>query len=146
MERRSARQFGALQQQDIPLTTLGEVVDACVQRPGQLMLVSGFYQHKESDILLYGEGRLINCLDDPEVGSVEDVEQMMPDYQEASPVFVEFFDWGALHDPLDVFRVRRLGVDLVGYLWLDAHQRRPFVVTARFTMLMTVEMMRLRIK
>src|SRR5262249_53178080 len=41
---------------------------ACLRQPGQHVLISGFYgHHLTNDILLYGQGRLINCLHDPSV-------------------------------------------------------------------------------
>jgi PAS domain S-box-containing protein len=45
--------------------------DACLHQPGQEVLIAGFYRHpREEDLLLYGEGRLINMLAEPEVGGV----------------------------------------------------------------------------
>jgi PAS domain S-box-containing protein len=42
----------------------------CQQQPGKLVRISGFYRHALSLDLLYGEGRLSNHLDDPEVKGV----------------------------------------------------------------------------
>jgi PAS domain S-box-containing protein len=44
--------------------------EACLTQPGRLVLVSGFYQHSAGEGILYGEGRLLNCLDDPKVAGV----------------------------------------------------------------------------
>jgi PAS domain S-box-containing protein len=42
----------------------------CLRHPEREVLVSGFYHHGREDDVLYGEGRLINRLGDPEVGGV----------------------------------------------------------------------------
>src|SRR5262249_37021642 len=45
--------------------------EAARNSPGRLLLFSGFYNHHhESGDVLYGEGRLINLLDEPGVGGV----------------------------------------------------------------------------
>jgi PAS domain S-box-containing protein len=47
------------------------VFESCLQSPRQLFLVSGYYKHRQiEDILLYGEARLSNHLDDSNTGGV----------------------------------------------------------------------------
>jgi PAS domain S-box-containing protein len=46
------------------------VFTACVRHPRQVVHLSGFYHHSGEDAVLYGEGRLSNHLDDPQVGGV----------------------------------------------------------------------------
>ncbi len=48
---------------------VGRLFATCLRRPGQEVLLSTSYLHNDGDVL-YGEGRLINRLDDPEVGGV----------------------------------------------------------------------------
>jgi PAS domain S-box-containing protein len=67
-EARGQRVFRWVRPDDAPGFTA--LFNACLQRPGQLVLVSGFYHHRDSMDLLYGEGRLSNHLDDPAVAGV----------------------------------------------------------------------------
>ncbi len=50
--------------------SVGSLFTACLHQPGQEVLLSGYYWHHGEDITLYGEGRLCNYLDDPEVEAV----------------------------------------------------------------------------
>jgi PAS domain S-box-containing protein len=43
---------------------------ACLRQPSQVVLVSGFFHHRGDEDVLYGEGRLCNHIDNPDVGAV----------------------------------------------------------------------------
>jgi PAS domain S-box-containing protein len=51
-------------------TSFLSLFDACLRHPGQDFLLEGFYQHPGEEGLLYGEGRLLNLLNEPDVGGV----------------------------------------------------------------------------
>src|SRR5947209_18476454 len=55
-EARGCRVIDWLRPDDAP--GFADLFEVCLKRPGQLILVSGFYRHKGSDDILYGEGRL----------------------------------------------------------------------------------------
>src|SRR5207302_2652392 len=67
-EARGSRVVNWLRPDDAP--GFASLFEVCLQQPGQLLLVSGFYRHKDSGDELYGEGRLSNHLDDPDVRGV----------------------------------------------------------------------------
>jgi PAS domain S-box-containing protein len=67
------------------------VFETCSQ-PGQLVLVSGSYLHRPTGDLLYGEGRLVNHLDDPDVGGILFYFRERPVQRWAEERVIE--DWG----------------------------------------------------
>src|SRR5262249_42524515 len=67
-EMRGLRMINWVQPNDGP--SFLALFDACLHQPGQEVLIPGFYRHPNEEELLYGEGRLINLLADPEVRGV----------------------------------------------------------------------------
>jgi len=68
--------------------SVGSLFAACLHQPGQEVLISGFYRHHGDGDPLYGEGRLSNHLDDPEVGGVLFYFRELPAQTQAAD------DWG----------------------------------------------------
>src|SRR3954451_17456149 len=63
------RMLGWIQPDDAP--GFGSLFATCLSHPGEVVFFSGFYCHHGADEdVLYGEGRLFNHLDDPDVGGI----------------------------------------------------------------------------
>ncbi len=75
-EARDQRVIQWVQPDDAP--GFAALLDVCRQQSGGIVRVSGFYRHRISQDLLYGEGRLINHLDDPEIAGVLFYFQELP--------------------------------------------------------------------
>ena len=73
-------------------SNLSDLFVACRNQPGMEVLLSGFYEHPDEADLLYGEGRLINHLDVPEVQGILFYFREMP-AESQGPV-----GWGLLDD------------------------------------------------
>src|SRR5262245_20641209 len=88
-EARGQRALALIQPDDPGVVTgLLDLFEACLRQPRQEFLVSGFYRHKVEQDVLYGEGRLANYLDDPEVGAILFYFRELPVEQRAAE------DWG----------------------------------------------------
>ncbi|MFO0844422.1 MAG: ATP-binding protein [Gemmataceae bacterium] len=86
---RGRRIFELIRPDDAP--AFSNLFEACLRRPGHVVLVSGYYMHQLSQDVLYGEGRLSNHLGDPAVGGV------MFHFRELSAASVTAEDWGREH-------------------------------------------------
>jgi PAS domain S-box-containing protein len=72
-------------------TSVLSVFAECVRQPGQVVILTGFYRHPREPDLLYGEGRLCNHLDDP------DVQAVLFYFRETSANAQAAADWGRQH-------------------------------------------------
>jgi PAS domain S-box-containing protein len=65
--------------------------EACKRQPGQVVFLSGFYQHRNEADVLYGEGRFCNLLVEPEVRRVLFYFRELPGHGPSAD------DWGRQH-------------------------------------------------
>ncbi|MFO0879948.1 MAG: response regulator [Gemmataceae bacterium] len=86
---RGRRFFRLIRPDDAP--TLLNLFEVCLQRPGHVVLVSGYYTHHVSQDVLYGEGRLNNRLNDP------DIQGVLFSFRELSAESIAAEDWGREH-------------------------------------------------